>query len=179
MAIEVRPTRSDEWVKLRSLRLSALRESPWAFASSANREERLPEEEWRRRAGAHNSVTMVATDDEAWVGMAAGIYEDVQRRRVQLVGMWVRPQSRGKGIGSLLVEAVCGWAEQHGAREVTLWVADGNAVADRLYRRLAFSPTGARQPLPSDPSVEEHELKRALKPPCQTGTSRNIPKSRA
>lgn len=165
MAIEVRPCRSDEWAKLRSLRLSALRESPWAFASSADREQRLPKEEWRRRAGGHNSVNMVATDDEACVGMAAGIRED--ERRTQLVGMWVRPQSRGKGIGSLLGEAVCGWAEQHDAREVTLWVADGNAVADRLYRRLAFSPTGARQPLPSDPNVEEYELKRVLKPPAR------------
>ena len=173
MAIEVRPTRSEEWAKLRSLRLSALRESPWAFASSVDREQKLAEEEWRRRAGDRNGVNMVATDDQAWVGMAAGIFEDVQRRRVQLVGMWVRPQSRCKGIGSLLVEAVCGWAEQHGSREVTLWVANGNAVADRLYRKLAFSPTGVRQPLPSDPSVEEHELKRALNP-LPDRTSRNI-----
>lgn len=46
-------------------------------------------------------------------------------------------------------------AEREGARVLTLFVADGNDRARRLYERLGFRSTGERQPLPSDPARGE------------------------
>lgn len=49
------------------------------------------------------------------------------------------------------------WAASDGAREVALWVADGNTAAAAAYRLAGFVPTGRRQPLPSNPAVGEEE----------------------
>jgi ribosomal protein S18 acetylase RimI-like enzyme len=78
--------------------------------------------------------------------------------------MWVRPEHRGRGAATSLVQAVASWAAADGAREVALWVADGNVAAAGLYRRAGFVPTGRRQPLPSDPAVGEEEWLLVLGP---------------
>jgi ribosomal protein S18 acetylase RimI-like enzyme len=56
-----------------------------------------------------------------------------------------------------------GLVDEQQACAVTLWIADGNARARRLYERLGFVSTGRRQSLPSDPSVGEEELIRRLR----------------
>jgi ribosomal protein S18 acetylase RimI-like enzyme len=82
--------------------------------------------------------------------------------RRDLISMWVHPEHRGRGIGARLLHAVVEWAAGDGAREVSLWVADGNETAAGLYRRAGFVPTGRRQPLPSNPAVGEEEWVLAL-----------------
>lgn len=67
------------------------------------------------------------------------------------------PAQRGQGVAGLLVRAVAGWAVADGARELALWVADGNDVAARVYARAGFVGSGRRQPLPSNPAIGEEE----------------------
>jgi ribosomal protein S18 acetylase RimI-like enzyme len=43
-----------------------------------------------------------------------------------------------------------------------LWVAEANEPARRLYERYGFTPTGDRQPLPSNPAVPEIRMRRPL-----------------
>jgi ribosomal protein S18 acetylase RimI-like enzyme len=45
---------------------------------------------------------------------------------------------------------------------VHLWVTETNPHARALYERLGFTPTGERQPLPSDPSIGEIAMSRTL-----------------
>jgi ribosomal protein S18 acetylase RimI-like enzyme len=100
------------------------------------------------------------------VGLAAGTPSyDGRRHRRDLISMWVHPEHRGRGIGTRLLHAVAEWAAGDGAREVSLWVADGNQTAAFLYRRARFVPTGRRQPLPSNPAVGEEEWTLALPVP--------------
>jgi GNAT superfamily N-acetyltransferase len=80
-----------------------------------------------------------------------------------LVAMWVEPAFRGTTTATDLVEAVCRWAGERGARTVALWVADGNDRARRFYDRLGFAATGRRQPLPSNPDVGEELMRRSLR----------------
>jgi len=50
---------------------------------------------------------------------------------------------------------VLDWAKREGYDSVSLWVTDGNAVAERLYERCGFTRTGAVQPVhPNEPRVE-------------------------
>jgi GNAT superfamily N-acetyltransferase len=87
------------------------------------------------------------------VGMAAGIRSD--EGSAALISMWVAPPARGKGVGARLVNAVLDWAKRQGHNSVSLWVTDGNAVAERLYERCGFMRTGAVQPVhPDEPRVE-------------------------
>jgi GNAT superfamily N-acetyltransferase len=96
--------------------------------------------------------------DGEQVGIAIGKppYDELPDRR-DLISMWVHAAHRGRGIATRLLRTVLEWAAGDGAREVALWVADGNAPAAAVYRRAGFDPTGKRQPLSSNPAVGEEE----------------------
>ena len=64
--------------------------------------------------------------------------------------MWVAPISRGKGIGEALIDAVIGWAEEIGARGVSLAVKHGNSHAIALYERAGFVDRGVRADTPDE-----------------------------
>src|SRR4030095_13513793 len=57
MNAELRRIRSDEGLKLRSLRLRALADAPMAFGSTLAREESFPESVWHERAAGGASGT--------------------------------------------------------------------------------------------------------------------------
>jgi ribosomal protein S18 acetylase RimI-like enzyme len=86
--------------------------------------------------------------------MAGGFVPEADT--VQLWGMWVAPEARGRGTGRALVEAVVAWARERGAAAVRLDVTDTERArpAAALYRSLGFAPTGERAVLDSDPSLE-------------------------
>jgi GNAT superfamily N-acetyltransferase len=162
--IEVRRAVPDEWDVVREVRLRALADAPYAFASTLERELAFDEQEWRRRIGGGPwfLASDAARDDGRAVGVVAGYTEDGATDERHLVAMWVEPERRGSTAGAELVEAVCRWAGDEGATALTLWLADGNPRARRFYERLGFATTGRRQPLPSAPDVDEELLRRSL-----------------
>ena len=83
---------------------------------------------------------------------------------LELVSMWVRPEARGRHVGTALVEAVVEAARTRRLPRVHLWVTESNKPAYRLYERCGFTPTGERQPLPSDPALMELAMARSLEP---------------
>jgi GNAT superfamily N-acetyltransferase len=83
------------------------------------------------------------------VGMAAGVAGGSGGER-KLVAMWVDPRWRGRDTAARLMGSVVDWARAEGAERVTLWVAQGNETARRLYERWGFRLTGGRKPLPSN-----------------------------
>jgi GNAT superfamily N-acetyltransferase len=141
-----------DWTLLRDLRLAALADAPYAFASTYEREQHQTDDHWRARVEA--DVWFVAQVGGVPAGLAAG---RAAAGRVGLLSMWVHPQHRGHRLAEHLIAAVRGWGVTQGAGELTLWVADGNAAAMRAYERAGFVPTGHRQPLPSDPAVGEEQ----------------------
>jgi ribosomal protein S18 acetylase RimI-like enzyme len=152
----VRRLRRDEAELLRDVRLRALRDSPWAFESSHARELGHTAERGQRFADQVDSVIYVAMEGHACVGMAGGFTPPDLDDTVQLWGMWVAPDARGRGRGRALVEAVLAWAGERGAGTVRLDVTDTAPArpAAALYRAIGFEPTGERNVLDSDPSLE-------------------------
>jgi GNAT superfamily N-acetyltransferase len=161
--MEVRQARAADWEALRELRLRALAGAPDAFASTLEDEAALPKQVWRQRAeGAAASANFIAREDGAGIGMAAIFAVADAPGRLHLVGMWVDPPHRRRGIAQALIERAVRWAEKRQAREVILWVADHNIPARLLYQRVSFQPTGQRQPLPSNPALTESLFRRSL-----------------
>lgn len=78
---------------------------------------------------------------------------------VDLFGVWVAPEWRGRGLARALVGTVIAWAHTTHRSRIELWVADGNDAAIALYTGLGFAPTGLRQPLSSDPSRHEQAMR--------------------
>ncbi len=54
-----------------------------------------------------------------------------------LEDLFVDPAARGGGTGAALIEHVRAWAEAHGSAKVYWLTAETNAVARRLYDRVA------------------------------------------
>jgi GNAT superfamily N-acetyltransferase len=164
VTVRLRPLRPIEADRIRDLRLRALTEAPSAFAASVDDQRRLPPENWEEwaRAGAGNggTVTIVAVENERWVGMIVGRLLDAET--AWLEALWVDPTVRGRGLGQRLIEAVADWARGRGAVRLDLSVTEGNRAASVLYTRAGFAPTGRRRPLPADPARIEVFLSRAL-----------------
>jgi ribosomal protein S18 acetylase RimI-like enzyme len=162
MRLEIRPMRADEWRELRRLRLEALRDSPLAFGSTYEREAAFDDAEWRRWAGEsareETELGIVAVDGRRWVAMARGSTSSGNSTEAYLLGVYVDPAWRGRGLGRAVSAEVIGWARTRGLRRLLLHVADWNHGARRLYESLGFTATGATEPLPHDPSVTEYEM---------------------
>ena len=148
----------DDWRLLRDVRLAALADAPYAYGSSLAHEERFGEAEWRRRLA--GGLWTVALQDTEPVGLIGAFLPE--QDTPMLVAMWVRPGSRGLGIGDLLITDVLRWAAENRWSRVVLRVADGNDAARKLFLRHGFAPTGAREPLESDPGVSTELLSRVV-----------------
>jgi hypothetical protein len=77
--MEIRPVRRGEAGGLRELRLRALRDAPYAYFASLEREESLPLSYWEDWATNEDKVMFVAVEDGVWVGMA-GAFVHIQAR---------------------------------------------------------------------------------------------------
>jgi GNAT superfamily N-acetyltransferase len=80
-----------------------------------------------------------------------------------LESMQVRSDLRGRGIGSMLVEAFLAWASQRQCARVTVTANAGNTGAQAFYRGRGFAPaamTFQRTPARSigTPTIEPHSV---------------------
>ena len=81
-------------------------------------------------------------DGDAVVGFA--MYgQDPDTDRWWIIRFMIDADHQGKGIGTAALRALVELiAERHGCAELFLSYVPGNAVAERLYARVGFVPTG-------------------------------------
>ncbi len=130
-----------DWPLVRQVRLASLAESPHAFTSTHEREAAFDESTWEERAT--TCRWFVAVEDGAMIGVAGGVDgspDDPATR--ELVGMWVAPLHRGRGIALQLLDAVSDWARSDGASLLCLGVREGNDDAREAYVRMGLRPSG-------------------------------------
>jgi GNAT superfamily N-acetyltransferase len=159
----VRGVTADEWPVLRDIRLAALQDTPSAFGTTYAEAAALTEEHWRERAarGSMFFAHLPEVSTAKPVGLAGGYLSDPDT--AHLISMWVDPRARGQRVGEALIGRVAQWAkDETNASTLCLWVTGGNESALRLYERCGFTRTGERQPLPSDPSLDEVVMSRPL-----------------
>jgi GNAT superfamily N-acetyltransferase len=151
----VRRAAADEWERLRELRLRALADTPDAFGATLAESLARSDDDWRRRfAPREGSVNVVAVDEDgSFVGMASGFLDDEDPEVAYLVGMFVVPERRGRGLGRRLVGAVESWAAETGVRRLELEVNPSVPAAAHLYESCGFRPTGASRSLPDRPEI--------------------------
>ena len=153
----VRLLTPEDWQTYREIRLAMLHESPGAFGSRYADAVTFEEDTWRGRLTSCDHH--LAEVDGRAVG-AAGL--SVEDGVGDLIGMWVRPQARGRSVGALLVQAVLDRAAVLGCDRVRLDVVDGNGPARRLYERMGFVATGVVTAYENAPGGTESEMVRLL-----------------
>lgn len=141
--VEIREVGPDAWATWRILRQTALAEAPYAFGSRLADWQGASdvEQRWRDRLALPGSHNLLAMLDGRAVGMASGV-PGPDPSVAGLVGMWVAPAARGRGVGDSLIEEIEGWARSAGALAIRLTVSDGNGRASGLYERNGFLATG-------------------------------------
>jgi ribosomal protein S18 acetylase RimI-like enzyme len=155
--VHVRRVTSDDADLVRTVRLAALAEAPRSFGSTYDREIDYPADRWTSwvEAGASGeaAVIFLAVDDDGGgdaVGMVGVLADYPDTHEPTLWGIWASPRVRRRGLAGQLVEAAYTWAVSVGLDELRLWVAEDNPAAIALFRWHGFTPTGEREPLPSD-----------------------------
>ncbi|WP_242089543.1 GNAT family N-acetyltransferase [Curtobacterium sp. DN_7.5] len=163
MTIALRPVTADDWALWRPVRLAALADAPGAFGSRLVDWEHASEHRWRTRLSLPGALDLLAVDTDGHpangttsvpgrhadpdagpvraVGMASGVPDADDPRRVELISMWVAPDERRRGVARALIGAVATWAAEQGARELVLAVVPDNAGARETYARTGFSVT--------------------------------------
>lgn len=159
-ALTVRTLGEDEWETYRDVRLSALNESPEAFAATASGEKQIDEDEWRSRM--RRSRRLLAENE---AGERVGIVslridsnDEDDQPYGELFGLWVAPSQRGTGVAVNLLEALLEQARKDNLGAVLYWVGTDNARGVAFASGQGFRPTDYRRPMnPASPDTESTE----------------------
>jgi [ribosomal protein S18]-alanine N-acetyltransferase len=82
----------------------------------------------------------------------------------ELANLAVAPDSRGKGIGTALLEAVTSDALGRGTSQLYLEVRESNSAARHMYEAAGFQEVGRRKGYYRQPVEDALILRRTLKP---------------
>lgn len=174
----VRAVRAGEWERAREIRLAALRDPVASIAFLETYEHALarPDAFWRERtagaaSGVHVRQFVAEAPDGLWAGTASvlverpaaepGFGEAAEVDQAHLVGVFVRPEHRGRGVVDALFREAIDWSWSLAGpplERVRLYVHESNARAAASYRRIGFAPTGATLPMEGDPASLELEF---------------------
>ncbi|MDG4858441.1 GNAT family N-acetyltransferase [Streptomyces sp. T-3] len=172
----IRPVRADEWPQVKALRLAALQDpvAPLAFLETYEQALARPDVFWQDRAAgaSHGTVArqfVAEAGDGSWAGTCVALVEEagsedffggaIEQRQAHLVGVYVRPGHRGRGLIERLFRAAVDWSfSLDGLERVRLYVHEENARAEAAYRKIGFERSGRVVPFKDDPSVSELEM---------------------
>jgi ribosomal protein S18 acetylase RimI-like enzyme len=156
----IRRTNATDGALLRDLRIAALTEAPYAFGAKLSDVMAEPLDAFQTTASRHASsdisTSFIAFAGDIAIGTVGAFVEQQAPYRAFICALWLHPEKRGSSIASELVGTACSWLRQRSGPEVFAWIADANARTLTFYRRLGFSATSDRQPLPSNP--DEYEI---------------------
>jgi RimJ/RimL family protein N-acetyltransferase len=161
--VEVRAVHDHEWREVRDLRLRALQDevADLAFVDTYVEASRRLDEFWQQRAagssleagpdaGARQFVAVAA--DGTWVGSVTVIVERVGERDFEgveitrdagaLVGVYLDPAYRGRGIIQRVMAAAVDWVRERELGSARLYVHVDNPRAQHAYEKAGFAPTG-------------------------------------
>ncbi len=143
-----------DWMTYRDMRLTALKESPEAFAATHALEEAYEETLWRERM--RRATRLVALDDNAPVGiLSIGPTQADFDDAAELFGLWVRPELRGAGVAKDLFNAASREAGRSGAEQLVYWVGTDNGRAVAFASGRGFRPSEQRRPMGGGHNGEE------------------------
>jgi ribosomal protein S18 acetylase RimI-like enzyme len=144
----IRPLGAADLADYKRLRDEMLALHPEAFTSDAESDARKEPTDYLHRLGLERQdgghFVLGAWRGKRLIGSIG--CEREERLKVRhighIIGMMVRPEARGVGLGALLVEACIAEARHAGLEMLTLSVTAENAGAVRLYERHGFAAYG-------------------------------------
>lgn len=145
--MRIDPLTSSHMPPYRALMLQAYELDANAFTSTAAERAAEPDSWWLERMADPDgmSVALGAFEGEDLVGTVALEFNAKPKteHKALLIGMYVVPSLRGRGVGKALLQRALERAEARGGtRVMTLTVTEGNEPAVRLYKDAGFEVFG-------------------------------------
>jgi ribosomal protein S18 acetylase RimI-like enzyme len=164
--VMVRRVRRDDVASMRALRLRALQTDPSSFGSTYEREAAFDDDVWEERvergASGDDAATFVALVAEEPVGLVSGFRDEEEPDLFDVVGMWVAPEARGRGVGRRLLEEIERWIASCGGTEVRLSVTNVANAARRLYESAGYAADGRADESAHTPGLVELGMRKRL-----------------
>lgn len=128
---------------LKRIRLTALKDAPYAFSSTYASVLRRSAESWQEQADSTASgsdrATFIAFSENVPIGIAV-LYRDKDKVDAgELLQVWVSPEYRGTTVTMDLMDTIFKWAGENNFCEVIVGVTKANARAIKFYIKLGFS----------------------------------------
>ncbi|MFE4762243.1 GNAT family N-acetyltransferase [Bacillus mycoides] len=140
---QLNPTDAEKYL---SIRLEALQDSPYAFASSYEEEKNQTAEKYKNRFSTPvNTFTFGAFEESQVVGIVTLIREQTLKlnHRANIVAMYIKPKKRGIGLGKALISKAVEKANSlEGIEQIYLSVVTTNIPAKKLYASCGFEIFG-------------------------------------
>ncbi len=135
------------WQEYKEIRLRALKDDPQAFFSSHRKEVEYPDVKWQERLQSvvdGNGWTVFAEIDSQLIGMLGAYQKGNDRKEgaVNVFGVFVAKEARGKGVAFKMMEKLLEQLKQAGIIMAKLTVNENQSAAVALYKKLKFKVTG-------------------------------------
>jgi ribosomal protein S18 acetylase RimI-like enzyme len=159
--VRLAAVRPGDWADLQRVRLRSLADAPKAFVAEYEHEVRWREDDWR--SVIRQARWVLARGPVGVVGVARSSQDTESPGLRYIEAVWVAPEFRCQGIGHALVDWLIDVERGSQAREILLWVIEGNVYARELYLRMGFRSTGRVQPVPGREEQTEELLSYVLR----------------
>ena len=143
---------------MRHIRLAALQSDPSAFLARYEDEKAYDELQWRQEFSRGQWRIMLAEDQS--IGLLGVTREKTMSlHECYLEYLWIAPDFRHVGRGSILLRTVLGDLRASGVHTVWLWILNGNHSVMHFYEGFGFQRTNERQLLLDHPAGSEERMK--------------------
>jgi RimJ/RimL family protein N-acetyltransferase len=144
--IEITKAGAEDAQRLRSLRLAALKDAPYAFGAKHEDELLISDSQWQDRLKYTHWCFVVA--DGVDIGLLAVDKADKDRNSdCWLSSWWINDAFRGQGVAELMMKWVIKLSQENDWKIIGLGVWPENLRARNAYKKLGF--VEADKPLPS------------------------------
>lgn len=141
--ISIRRIQTGEADLYKQMRLTSLRDAPYAFSSPYDSALRRSDESWReqadRSAQRSDRATFFAFSEDIPVGIAALYRLEDQVDTGEVLQVWVSPEYRGTSVAGDLMDFIFKWAGENNFRRIIAGVTKGNARALAFYTKFGFT----------------------------------------
>lgn len=141
-----------EYLRLKQIRLAALKDSPNSFGAKYEVLKDRPNNYWQQVLKA--SSWCLVSADSVDIGLLAVDRADKDRNSdCWLSGWWITPTHRGQGISKIMAQWVYELCRKNGWEKIGLGVWPDNKAAIAVYLKLGFVAADSLLPSRSIPGL--------------------------